>query len=52
MPRSRRSRASSAMIWRATSGSSPVVGSSAISRRGEQASALAIITRCRIPPEN
>ena len=31
--------------------SSAVVGSSAINRRGEQMSARAIITRCRIPPE-
>jgi hypothetical protein len=32
--------------------SSAVVGSSAISRLGEQDSAIAIITRWRIPPEN
>ena len=32
--------------------SSAVVGSSAISSFGSQASAIAIITRCRIPPEN
>ena len=32
--------------------SSAVVGSSAISSFGWQASAIAIITRCRIPPEN
>ncbi len=32
--------------------SSAVVGSSAISRSGFDASAIAIITRCRIPPEN
>ena len=29
-----------------------VVGSSAISSLGSHASAIAIITRCRIPPEN
>jgi hypothetical protein len=29
-----------------------VVGSSAISSAGRQASAIAIITRCRIPPES
>ena len=32
--------------------SSAVVGSSAISRSGEQASAIAIITRWRMPPES
>ena len=32
--------------------SSPVVGSSAISSFGEQTSAIAIITRCAMPPEN
>ena len=32
--------------------SSAVVGSSAISTLGLQASAMAIMTRCRIPPEN
>ena len=32
--------------------SSAVVGSSAISSRGPQASAIAIITRCRMPPES
>ena len=32
--------------------SSAVVGSSAISTLGSQASAIAIITRWRIPPEN
>ena len=32
--------------------SSAVVGSSAISRSGLQDSAIAIITRCRMPPEN
>ncbi len=32
--------------------SSAVVGSSAISTAGSHESAMAIITRCRIPPEN
>ena len=32
--------------------SSAVVGSSAIRSFGSQASAIAIIARCRIPPEN
>src|SRR5487761_1302001 len=37
-------------FWMVTS--SAVVGSSAISSFGSQASAIAIITRCRMPPEN
>ncbi len=32
--------------------SSAVVGSSAISSAGRQASAIAIIARCRIPPDS
>jgi hypothetical protein len=52
MPVSRRSSASSAMICACTVTSSAVVGSSAISRRGLQASAMAIITRCSMPPES
>jgi hypothetical protein len=36
--------------WTVTS--SAVVGSSATSTRGEQESAMAIITRWRMPPEN
>ena len=36
--------------WTVTS--SAVVGSSAISRRGRHDSAIAIITRCRMPPES
>ena len=32
--------------------SSEVVGSSAISSSGSQASAIAIITRCRCPPDS
>ena len=52
MPRSRCSRNNSLMIcdWIVTS--SAVVGSSAISRRGSQASAIAIITRWFMPPES
>ena len=46
--RSRRSRRICA--WMVTS--SAVVGSSAISRSGSFASAIAIITRCRSPPES
>jgi hypothetical protein len=47
-----RSRRSSSRIcaWIVTS--SAVVGSSAISRLGEHDSAIAIITRWRMPPEN
>ena len=30
----------------------PVVGSSAMSTAGSRASAIAIMTRCRIPPES
>ena len=36
--------------WMVTS--SAVVGSSAINSAGSQLSAMAIITRCRMPPEN
>ena len=52
MPMSRRSLSSSARIcaWIVTSRA--VVGSSAISSKGLQASAIAIITRCRIPPDS
>ena len=49
--RSRMSRIRSRIpAWIVTS--SAVVGSSAISTFGSQASAIAIITRCRIPPES
>ena len=50
--RSSHSRASMSMIcaWMVTS--SAVVGSSAMSRSGSRAIAMAIITRCRMPPEN
>jgi hypothetical protein len=37
-------------FWIVTS--SAVVGSSAMSSFGSQASAIAIMTRCRIPPDN
>ncbi len=40
------------MICACTVTSSAVVGSSAISTFGFIASAIAIITRCRMPPEN
>jgi hypothetical protein len=52
IPRSRCSLSSSASIcaWIVTS--SAVVGSSAISRRGLQAIAIATITRCAMPPES
>ena len=39
-------------IWAWTVTSSAVVGSSAISSSGSQLSAMAIMARCRIPPEN
>jgi hypothetical protein len=52
MPVSARSRRSSSRIcaWMVTS--SAVVGSSAISTRGAQAMAMAIITRWHMPPDN
>ena len=40
------------MIWACTVTSSAVVGSSAISTFGSFTRAIAITTRCRIPPEN
>jgi len=42
---------SSSRIWRWMVTSSAVVGSSAISSLGSQASAMAIITRCCWPPD-
>ena len=51
-PSSSESRISSCRIWACTITSSAVVGSSASSTRGWQASAIAIAARCRIPPEN
>ena len=41
-----------ASTWACTITSSAVVGSSAISRRGSQARAMAIITRCFWPPDS
>ncbi|MNI98554.1 hypothetical protein D3C73_1574180 [compost metagenome] len=52
MPVSARNSASSAMICACTVTSRAVVGSSAIKRRGLDASAIAIITRWRMPPES
>ena len=46
------SRSSRSRIWACTVTSSAVVGSSAISRSGFSESAIAIIARCRMPPEN
>ncbi len=51
-PRSSWIRASSSRICACTVTSSAVVGSSAMSSSGSQASAMAIITRWRMPPEN
>ena len=52
MPVSRCNCFSNSRIWACTVTSSAVVGSSAMSTAGSQASAMAIITRCRIPPDN
>jgi len=52
MPSSACSSSSSSMIWAWVVTSSAVVASSAMSSRGRQASAIAIMTRCRIPPES
>jgi len=52
MPSSAWSSSSSSMIWAWVVTSSAVVASSAMSSRGRQASAIAIMTRCRIPPES
>ena len=52
MPSSRRSRAIRSRIWAWMVTSSAVVGSSARSSLGSQLSAIAIMTRWRIPPEN
>ena len=51
-PRSRRSSSSSCRIWPWVITSSAVVGSSPMISSGPQASASAIMTRCRMPPEN
>ena len=52
MPSVSRSRSSSFRIWSWMVTSSAVVGSSASSKAGLDASAMAIIARCRMPPEN
>ena len=52
MPSSWRSRISKRRIWACTVTSSAVVGSSAISSSGSHDTAMAINTRCRMPPEN
>ena len=52
VPWSRHSRFNSAMICAWIDTSSAVVGSSAMTRRGLAASASAITTRWRMPPEN
>ena len=46
------SSASSSMIWACTVTSRAVVGSSAMSSAGPLISAMAIITRWRMPPES
>ena len=51
-PDSRQSLASSRRIWSWIVTSSAVVGSSQRMISGWQDSAIAIITRCRMPPEN
>ena len=52
MPSSRCSRRIRSRIWAWMVTSSAVVGSSAISSAGSQASAMAIITRWRMPPDS
>ena len=52
MPRERCRSRSSSSTCACTVTSSAVVGSSAISSAGSQASAIAIITRCFMPPDN
>jgi hypothetical protein len=52
VPSSRLSCFRSWMIWAWTVTSSAVVGSSAISSAGSLARPIAIIARCRMPPEN
>ncbi len=46
------SSASRSITWACTVTSSAVVGSSAMIRSGSRASAIAIMMRCRMPPEN
>ncbi len=50
--RSSRSRSISSRISRCTTTSSAVVGSSMMTTSGSSASAMAIMTRCRMPPES
>ena len=52
MPSSAWSSSSSSMICAWVVTSSAVVASSAISSFGRQASAIAIMTRCRMPPDS
>ena len=52
IPNSACRRHSSTSTWIGTVASSAVVGSSASSTRGEQDSAVAIMARCRNPPES
>ncbi len=52
IPRSRTRSVSRFRICACTITSRAVVGSSAMTRCGSQASAIAIITRCRCPPES
>ena len=52
IPDSAWSSSSSSMICACTVTSRAVVGSSAMSTSGSRASAMAIMIRCRIPPEN
>ena len=51
-PSSSRSRSISSRISRWTTTSSAVVGSSMMTISGSRASAIAIMTRCRIPPDS
>ena len=52
MPISSLSRRIRARIWASVVTSSAVVGSSAISRAGWHDSAMAIMARCRMPPDS
>ncbi len=52
VPLSRHSVCTSARIWPWMVTSSAVVGSSAMIRSGLLSSAMAMATRCRMPPEN
>jgi hypothetical protein len=52
MSRSDTSRLSTSSTCACTTTSSAVVGSSAMISRGSHANAIAIITRCRCPPDS